>query len=105
LIAACVICNTKKGNRWLPVEVLTEALAAANALSKFVINAAKVFEESCEIASDRIVYGSRPLAEGEPGVGRDQRARRTLRPARIVAKECAAIVNKFGLEPAELQNR
>ncbi len=102
LIAACSICNTNKGNRWLPKQVLTEALEAANTLSEFVTSAAKVCEESRELANERILYGSRPLVEGESGVGRDQRARRMLRPARILAKECAAIVNQSGLARTKL---
>jgi hypothetical protein len=95
LLSACSICNNNKRARWLPKPVLTEALEAAKDLSEFVIFAAKVFEESRKLASDRILYGSRPLVEGESGVGRDQRARRILRPARIVAKENAAIVNNI----------
>jgi hypothetical protein len=95
LLSACSICNNNKRNRWLPKPVLTEALEAAKGLSEFVISAAKIFEDSRKLASDRILYGSRPLVEGESGVGRDQRAKRILRPARIVAKENAAIVNNI----------
>ncbi len=79
----------------LPKPVLKEALAAAKNLSEFVISAAKVFEDSRKLASNRILYGSRPLVEGESGFGRDQRAKRILRPARVVAKENAAIVNEI----------
>lgn len=95
LVACCTSCNKAKGELWLPVDVLAEALTAAQKLSSFVIEAAAVFHASRKAAADRVNYGSVPIREGVPGQAFVQRAVRHRQPARILAKEAAQIAQSF----------
>lgn len=97
LVACCTSCNEAKGELWLPLDVLAEALTAAQKLSSFVTEAATVYAASRKAAADRVNYGSLPIREGVPGQALMQRAVRHRRPARILATEAAQIAGSFNV--------
>jgi len=101
LIAACVECNRVKGDLWLPLAVLEEALEAAQKLAPFVTGLVSVYKTSLLIAVDRLNYGSAPLREGTPGRPLAYRAVRRMRAARDLAVDAAEIAQRFGVQKAE----
>lgn len=82
------------GELWLPLDVLAEALTAAQKLSSFVTEAAAVYDVSRKAAADRVNYGLPPIREGVPGQALMQRAVRHRRPV-ILATEAAQIAGSF----------
>lgn len=95
LVACCTHCNDAKRELWLPLDVLTEALNAAQKLAPFVTEAAAVYSTSRKAAADRVNYGSLPIREGTPGQALVQRALRHRCPARILAVEAAELARSF----------
>lgn len=95
LVACCTTCNDAKRGLWLPLDVLKEALKAAQKLAAFVIEAAAIYGISRKAAADRVNYGSLPIREGIPGQALLQRAIRLRRPARTLAKEAEEIAKSF----------
>ena len=97
LVAACTECNRIKGDLWLPLPVLEEALAAAKRLAANIIAMASVYKLSAENAVDRLNYGSLPFREGTPGKALVSRSVRRMKAARDLAAEAAAIANRYGV--------
>ena len=95
LVACCTTCNDAKRELWLPLDVLEEALNAAQKLAAFVTEAATVYANSRKVAAGRVNYGSLPIREGAPGQALVQRAVRHRCPARILAAEAAQIARSF----------
>jgi len=95
LVACCTNCNDAKRELWLPLDVLAEALNAAQKLAAFVIEAAAVYGASRKAAADRVNYGSLPIRDGSPGQALVQRAVRHRSPARILGAEAAQIAESF----------
>jgi len=95
LVASCTTCNIAKRKLWLPLNVLAEALSAAQKLAPFVTEAAAIYGTSRKVAADRVNYGSLPIREGAPGQALVTRATRHRRPARTLAAEAAEIARSF----------
>jgi len=95
LVAACADCNRTKGDLWLPVAVMAEALEAAQMLAEKITALAPLYNAALKAAGDRLTYGSVPLKEGKPGRALTQRAVRVMRPARTVAVDAAEIAKSF----------
>lgn len=102
LVASCTECNRIKGDLWLPLPVLKEALAAAKKLAPNIIAMASLYRLSAQNSVDRLNYGSLPLREGTPGLALTSRAIRRLKAARDLAVEAAEIASWYGVIKTEI---
>ncbi len=98
LVASCFDCNRVKSDIWLPLEVLEEALVAAQQLAPFVLEAATIRRKSGMAAMDRLNYGSVPLRDGVKGRALVEPGVRTLYAARDLAAMAAEIASRFEVQ-------